>query len=45
MVGQGGLRECLLDPDVERVLAMVLNSSLPQQNKLREIVQHEQADV
>ena len=29
MVGQGVLRECLLDPDVEGVLAIVRNSSLP----------------
>jgi hypothetical protein len=38
MVGQGVLRECLLDPDVESVLAVVRNSSLPQHDKLREIV-------
>ena len=36
MVGQGVLRECLLDPDVERVLAILRNSSLPQHDKLRE---------
>jgi dihydrodipicolinate reductase len=30
MVGQGVLRECLLDPDVESVLAVVRNASLPQ---------------
>jgi aspartate-semialdehyde dehydrogenase len=29
MVGQGVLRECLLDPDVESVLAIVRKSSLP----------------
>ena len=40
MVGQGVLRECLLDPDVESVLAVVRNSSLPQHDKLREIVHH-----
>jgi uncharacterized protein YbjT (DUF2867 family) len=33
MVGQGVLRECLLDPDVESVLAVVRNSSLPQHDK------------
>jgi putative NADH-flavin reductase len=38
MVGQGVLRECLLDPDVESVLAVVRNASLPQHDKLREIV-------
>jgi len=30
MDGQGVLRECLLDPDVETVLAIVRSSSLPQ---------------
>ena len=45
MVGQGVLRECLLDPDVESVLAIVRNSSLPQHNKLREIVQHDLFDL
>jgi hypothetical protein len=29
MVGQGVLRECLLDPEVESVLAIVRNASLP----------------
>ncbi len=38
MVGQGVLRECLLDPDVESVLAVVRNASLPQHDKLRELV-------
>ena len=38
MVGQGVLRECLLDPDVESVLSVVRNASLPQHDKLREIV-------
>ena len=45
MVGQGVLRECLLDPDVESVLAVVRNSSLPQHDKLREIVQHDLSDL
>lgn len=45
MVGQGVLRECLLDPDVETVLAIVRNSSLPQHDKLREIVHQEIADL
>ena len=35
MVGQGVLRECLLDPDVESVLAVVRNVSLPQHDKLQ----------
>ena len=41
MVGQGVLRECLRDHDVETVLAIVRNSSLPQQDKLQEIVHHD----
>lgn len=45
MVGRGVLRECLLDPDVETVLAIVRSSSLPQHDKLREIVQHDLSDL
>ena len=45
MVGQGVLRECLLDPDVESVLAVVRNSSLPQRDKLREIVHQDVSDL
>ena len=45
MVGQGVLRECLLDPDVESVLAVVRNASLPQHDKLREVVQHDLSDL
>ena len=45
MVGQGVLRECLLDPDVERVLAIVRNSSLPQHDKLREIAHQDVSDL
>jgi len=45
MVGQGVLRECLLDPDVESVLAVVRNTSLPQHDKLREIVHHDVSDL
>jgi putative NADH-flavin reductase len=45
MVGQGVLRECLLDPDVETVLAIVRSSNLPQHDKLREIVQHDLSDL
>ncbi len=45
MVGQGVLRECLLDPDVEGVLAIVRNSSLPQHDKLREIVHQDVSDL
>jgi uncharacterized protein YbjT (DUF2867 family) len=45
MVGQGVLRECLLDPDVESVLAVVRNASLPQHDKLREIEHHDVYDL
>jgi uncharacterized protein YbjT (DUF2867 family) len=45
MVGQGVLRECLLDPDVESVLAVVRNASLPQHDKLREIVHQDVFDL
>ena len=38
MVGQGVLRECLLDPDVERVLSVVRAPSGQQHPKLRELV-------
>jgi uncharacterized protein YbjT (DUF2867 family) len=45
MVGQGVLRECLLDIDVESVLAVVRNASLPQHDKLREIVHQDVSDL
>jgi putative NADH-flavin reductase len=45
MVGQGVLRGCLLDPDVESVLAVVRNASLPQQDKLREIAHQDVSDL
>jgi putative NADH-flavin reductase len=45
MVGQGVLREVLLDPDVESVLAVVRNASLPQHYKLREIVHQDVSDL
>jgi uncharacterized protein YbjT (DUF2867 family) len=38
MVGQGVLRECLLDPTVERVLVIGRNSTGATDGKLREIV-------
>jgi uncharacterized protein YbjT (DUF2867 family) len=38
MVGQGALRECLGDPGVERVLAVVRAPALPPHEKLRELV-------
>jgi putative NADH-flavin reductase len=45
MVGQGVLRECLLDSDVESVLAVVRNASLPQHDKLREIAHQDVYDL
>jgi uncharacterized protein YbjT (DUF2867 family) len=38
MVGQGVLRECLLDPEVEQILAVVRSSSGRREDKLRELV-------
>jgi uncharacterized protein YbjT (DUF2867 family) len=38
MVGQGVLRECLLDPGVQRVLSIVRSPSGQQHPKLREVV-------
>ncbi|MGA7312410.1 MAG: NAD-dependent epimerase/dehydratase family protein [Silvibacterium sp.] len=38
MVGQGVLRECLLDPEVERVLSVVRNATGQHHEKLRELV-------
>jgi len=38
MVGQGVLRECLLDPDVQQILSIVRTSSDRQHPKLRELV-------
>ncbi len=45
MVGQGVLRECLLDSEVESVFAVVRNASLPQHDKLREIVHQDISDL
>ena len=38
MVGQGVLRECLLDPEVEDVLAIRRNATGQKQEKLHEVV-------
>ena len=38
MVGQGVLRECLLDPDVERVLALGRSAGGREHPKLRELI-------
>jgi uncharacterized protein YbjT (DUF2867 family) len=45
MVGQGVLRECLIDAEVESVLAVVRNASLPPSGKLREIVHQDVFDL
>jgi uncharacterized protein YbjT (DUF2867 family) len=44
MVGQGVLRECLRDPDVTEVLAVVRSASGQQHAKLREIVHRDFTD-
>src|ERR1700760_2035903 len=38
MIGQGALRECLLDPEVTSVLAVVRKPELPPHPKRRELV-------
>jgi uncharacterized protein YbjT (DUF2867 family) len=45
MVGQGVLRECLLDPDVERVTAIGRSSTGQRHEKLQEIVRADPADL
>ncbi|HXQ07322.1 MAG TPA: NAD-dependent epimerase/dehydratase family protein [Bradyrhizobium sp.] len=44
MVGQGCLRECLIDPEVETVLAVGRSPTGQQHAKLREIVHHDFSD-
>jgi uncharacterized protein YbjT (DUF2867 family) len=44
MVGSGVLRECLLDPDVERVVTVGRTATGQQHSKLREIVHRNLAD-
>jgi uncharacterized protein YbjT (DUF2867 family) len=44
MVGQGVLRECLLDADVERVLIVVRKSTGRPHEKIRELVHHDFLD-
>jgi uncharacterized protein YbjT (DUF2867 family) len=44
MVGQGVLRECLLDPDVESVLAVGRGATGEQHPKLREILHEDFTD-
>lgn len=45
MVGQGVLRECLLDPEVARVLAIGRSPTGQQHGKLQEIVHADLADL
>lgn len=45
MVGQGVLRECLLDPDVDRVLVIGRNSVNQRHAKLREIIRPDLMDL
>ncbi|WP_158944600.1 NmrA family NAD(P)-binding protein [Granulicella sp. S190] len=44
MVGQGALRECLLDPEVKQVLIIVRNPTGQQHAKLRELVHRDLFD-
>lgn len=44
MVGRGALRECLLDPRVERVLAVGRSATGQKHDKLRELVQPDLTD-
>jgi uncharacterized protein YbjT (DUF2867 family) len=45
MVGQGALRECLLDPDVEAVLAVGRSASGQRHPKLKELLQEDVGDL
>jgi len=45
MVGQGVLRECLLDPEVEIVLTIGRNASQQHHEKMREIVHTDLSDL
>jgi uncharacterized protein YbjT (DUF2867 family) len=45
MLGQGVLRECLLDPDVRDVLTLGRNATVQQHEKLHEIVQNDLTDL
>jgi uncharacterized protein YbjT (DUF2867 family) len=45
MVGQGVLRECLLAPDVERILAVGRNASGQRHEKLKELVTKDLFDL
>jgi uncharacterized protein YbjT (DUF2867 family) len=45
MIGQGALRECLLDPGVDSVLAVGRSATAQQSPKLREIVVRDMSDL
>jgi uncharacterized protein YbjT (DUF2867 family) len=45
MVGQGVLRECLLDPEVDGVLTIGRNASVQRHEKLQEIVHQDLSDL
>lgn len=45
MVGQGALRECLLDPEVEAVLSVGRSASGQRHPKLKELVQEDVGDL
>jgi uncharacterized protein YbjT (DUF2867 family) len=45
MVGQGALRECLLDPEVEAVLSIGRSASGQRHAKLKELVQQDVGDL
>jgi uncharacterized protein YbjT (DUF2867 family) len=45
MVGQGVLRQCLLDPEVEGVLTIGRNATVQRQEKLHEIVHQDLSDL
>jgi aspartate-semialdehyde dehydrogenase len=45
MVGQGVLRECLLDPDVETVLSLGRSATGQPHEKLQEIVHNDLSDL
>ena len=45
MVGQGVLRECLLDSEVQTVLEIGRNGTVQQHDKLREIIHNDLSDL
>jgi uncharacterized protein YbjT (DUF2867 family) len=45
MVGQGVLRECLLDPEVKTILTLGRKATLQQHEKLQEIIHNDLSDL